>query len=128
MAWHYNFSAPDGFRRVRDLPAAISTSRDLCRALADYYVLLVDHRPQTLGDIVTSRNFDCIQSGGVIRQLPGYVSVNETLYDAPVLFFRPLTRTDREAGAIVCIPSPTYKALAQYVSIRLQPSADDLCK
>lgn len=125
MAWHYHFTAPDGFRRVRDLPGAISTSGVLSKELADYYVLIVDNRTQTFGDVFCNKSIDCIQSGGCVRILRGYVSVNECLFDSPVFFMRPLSTSDSEVGAIACRPTDDYHVAAQYMSLRLRPVSDD---
>ena len=125
MAWHYHFTAPDGFRRVRDLPGTISTSRELSKELADYYVLIIGNRLQTFGDVLCDPAIDCIQSGGCVRMLRGYVSVNERLYDSPVFFIRPLSRSDNEVGAIACRPTDNYHVAAQYMSLRLRPVSDD---
>ena len=125
MAWHYHFTAPDGFRRVRDLPGSISTSRELSKELADYYVLIVGNRPQTFGDVLCDPEIDCIQSGGCVRMLRGYIPVNEQLYDSPVFFMRPLSRYDNEVGAIACRPTDNYHVAAQYMSLRLRPETND---
>lgn len=57
--------------------------------------------------------------------LRGYVSVNERLYDSPVFFIRPLSRSDNEVGAIACRPTDNYHVAAQYMSLRLRPVSDD---
>ena len=126
MAWHYHFTAPDGFRRVRDLPGTISTSRELSKELADYYVLIVGNRLQTFGDVLYNPAIDCIQSGGCVRILRGYISVFECLYDSPVFFMRPLSRSDSEVGAIACRPTDNYHVAAQYMSLRLRHESHDL--
>lgn len=125
MAWHYNFTAPDGFRRVRDLPADICTSHPLTRALGNYYVLVVRNRVQTLGDIVTARGVDCIISGGCVSKLPGYCSVGDCEYDSPVFWFDVPHRgaSVNELGAVAVIARNRI-ATAQYVSVRLTSAYD----
>lgn len=124
MAWHYNFTAPDGFRRVRDLPAEISASRTLTRALGNYYVLVRHNRVQTLGDILCSRGVECIVSGGCVSKLPGYCSVDSTEYDSPVFWFAPpCAVTVNELGAIVVVAKNRI-AIAQYLSVRFTSEYD----
>lgn len=124
MAWHYNFTVPDGFRRVRDLPTDICTSRTLTRSLKNYYVLVVNNRVQTLGDILCSRGVECIVSGGCVSKLPGYCSVDSTEYDSPVFWFAPpYAVTVNELGAIVVVAENRI-ATAQYLSVRLTRDYD----
>ena len=124
MAWHYNFTAPDGFRRVYDLPGEISTSRVLNRSLKNYYVLVRHNRVQTLGDIVCSCGVECIVSGGCVSKLPGYCSVDSTEYDSPVFWFAPHGATTvNELGAIVVVAKNRI-AIAQYLSVRLNKDYD----
>ena len=124
MAWHYNFTAPDGFRRVCDLPAEISTSRVLNRSLKNYYVLVIHNRVQTLGDILCSRGVDCVVSGGCVSKLAGYCSVDSTEYDSPVFWFAPpCATTVNELGAIVVVAKNRI-AIAQYLSVRLTKDYD----
>lgn len=124
MAWHYHFTAPDGFRRVRDLPAEICTSRPLTRALGNYYVLVWHNRVQTLGDIICARGVECIMSGGCVSKLPGYCSVGDCAYDSPVFWFSPARPVPvNELGAVVVIARDRIP-IAQYVSVRLTSDYD----